>query len=309
MQSHDKRKPIIIILGPTAVGKTEISLELANSFDGEIVSCDSRLFYRGMDIGTAKPSMVDRARVPHHLIDIVNPDQILSLAMFLDAAHKSIDDIHNRGKLPFLVGGSGQYVRAIVENWQIPKVQPNPRLRLVLESWAEEIGPEGLYTRLLSIDRAAANRMDSLNTRRIVRALEVILSTGRLFSSQKRRGDSLYRVIQLGLTRPRAELYARVDARIDDMFSQGLLEETKRLLEMGYSPELSSLSAIGYRQVIAFLEGKIEMDEAILQMKRITHRFVRHQANWFKIDDPAIRWFQAAPNTVEAIKKTIFQLV
>jgi len=309
MLLQDKRKPLIIILGPTGVGKTEISLQLATLLDGEIISCDSRLFYRGMDIGTAKPSSAEQARIPHHLVDIADPDQVWSLAMFLQAAHHIIAEIQARGKLPFLVGGTGQYIRAIVDHWQIPEVQPDPKLREVLQSWAGEIGPEGLYVRLQSIDPVAADCIDSLNLRRVVRALEVILSTGQLFSSQKGSGDSPYRVIQLGLMRPRPELYARVDARIHDMFEYGLLEETQTLLDQGYSPDLPTLSAIGYRQVIAHLQGEMSIDEVITKMKRITRRFVRHQANWFKADDPAIHWFQAGPGAVEAMKREILQVV
>jgi tRNA dimethylallyltransferase len=309
MHLQDKRKPLIIILGPTAVGKTEISLQLATLLDGEIISCDSRLFYRGMDIGTAKPSTADQARIPHHLVDIADPDQVWSLAMFLQAVHNIVAEIHARGKLPFLVGGTGQYIRAIVNHWHIPEVQPDPKLREVLQRWAGEIRPEGLYARLQSIDPVAADHIDSLNLRRVVRALEVILSTGKLFSTQKGSGDSPYRVIQLGLTRPRPELYARVDSRIHDMFKHGLLEETQTLLDQGYSPDLPPLSAIGYRQVIAHLQGEMSMDEVITQMKRVTRRFVRHQANWFKADDPAIHWFQAGPGAVETMKREILQLV
>jgi len=309
MSLQDKRKPLIIILGPTAVGKTEISLQLAASLQGEIISSDSRLFYRGMDIGTAKPSQAEQALVRHHLIDVANPDQVWSLAMFLRAAHQIITDIHDRGKLPFLVGGTGQYIRAIVDGWQLPEVQPDPRLRVALEGWAEEIGTAALYTRLRSIDPIAAARMDSLNLRRIVRALEVILSSGQLFSSQKGSADSPYRVIQLGLTRPRSELYARVDARIDQMLEQGLLEETKALLSQGYSPDLPPLSAIGYQQMIAHLGGKITIEEVVTQMKRLTRRFVRKQANWFKVDDPAIDWFRAGPDIAESMERKILQLV
>ena len=166
MPLQDKRKPLIIILGPTAVGKTEVSLQLASSLHGEIISSDSRLYYRGMDIGTAKPSRAEQALVPHHLVDVANPDQVWSLAMFLQAAHHIIADIQARGKLPFLVGGTGQYIRSIVDGWQLPEVPPNPRLRVVLENWANEIGPEALYTRLMSIDPIAAASIDSSNLRR-----------------------------------------------------------------------------------------------------------------------------------------------
>ncbi|MEN8173485.1 MAG: tRNA (adenosine(37)-N6)-dimethylallyltransferase MiaA [Chloroflexota bacterium] len=309
MSLQNKRQPLIIILGPTAVGKTEISLRLAASLGGEIISSDSRLFYRGMDIGTAKPSPAEQARIPHHLVDVANPDQVWSLAMFLGAAHQIIADIHARGKLPFLVGGTGQYIRAIVDDWQLPEVQPDPKLRVALERWADEIGTPALYSRLMSIDPSAAARIDSLNLRRIVRALEVILSSGQLFSTQKGHGESPYEIIQLGLIRPRKELYERVDARIEQMLDKGLLEETKALLDRGYSPDLPPLSAIGYQQMIYHLNGEISLEEVVTQMKRTTRRFVRKQANWFKADDPKINWFQAGSDTAELMETKILELL
>ena len=287
------------------MGKTAASLQLAERLNGEIISADSRLLYCGMDIGTAKPSMDERQRVLHHLIDVAEPDQVWSLAMFLRAARKTAADIHARGRLPLMVGGTGQYVRAVVEGWQIPKVQPDPRLRTALQKWAEEIGSEALYGRLEKIDPEAASRIEPQNLRRIVRALEVILTTGELFSTQRESGSSPYNVLMLGLTRPRQELYERIDARIQKMFDEGLLDETQKLIAQGYSPDLPPLSAIGYRQVIQFLNDEISMDEVVTQMQRITRRFVRQQANWFKEDDPDIQWFCAGPGAIDEMEAAI----
>ena len=268
MPSTESKPPLVIILGPTAVGKTEASLRLAERLDGEIISADSRLFYRGMDVGTAKPTLEERRRVPHHLIDVADPDAVWSLAMFLRAVKEAVVDIHRRGRLPLMVGGTGQYVRAVVEGWHIPEVQPEPRLRAVLEGWAGEIGPEALYERLVILDPAAASRIEPQNLRRTVRALEVILTTGELFSTQRESGASPYEVLMLGLRRPREELYERIDARIQKMLEGGLVKETRKLLDQGYSPELPSLSAIGYRQVIQYLNGEIPLDEVIGFVKR-----------------------------------------
>ncbi len=179
------RPPLILIVGPTAVGKTEIAIQLAGKMDGEIVSADSRLFYRGMDIGTAKPTREEQARVPHHLIDIADPDETWSLAQFQKAAREAIADIHSRGKLPFLVGGTGQYMRAVTEGWLPPEVKPDERLRSVLEKLKRERGEEWLYEKLRFLDPEAADRIDPRNVRRTIRALEVIFTTGRKFSAQR----------------------------------------------------------------------------------------------------------------------------
>ena len=297
--------PLIVIVGPTAVGKTELSIQLAERLDGEIVSADSRLFYRGMDIGTAKPTQEERGRVSHHLINVVDPDQTWSLPLFQAGADKAIAAIHSRGHLPFLVGGTGQYVRAVVEGWQVPKAQPDPRLRAVLETWADDIGGEGLHTRLALLDPEAAAKIDPRNLRRTVRALEVILSTGELFSKQRQHGPTPYSALILGLTRPREELYARIDTRIEVMLESGLIEEVQGLLDKGYPADLPTLSAIGYREIIAYLEGKITLEEAVVLIKRATRVFVRRQANWFKADDPKINWFNIHPGTIGELEGTI----
>lgn len=300
------KTPLLVILGPTAVGKSEFAIQLAERLDGEIVSADSRLLYRGMDIGTAKPTPEERARVPHHLIDVADPDETWSLGRFQQEAQVVIEDIYRRGHLPFLVGGTGQYVRAVIEGWQPPAVEGNVRLRQVLEKMEKARGGYWLYEKLKKIDPQAAASIDPRNLRRTVRALEVILLTGRRFSEQRTQSESPYRLLLLGLRRPRAELYARIDARIEAMFQAGLLEETRRLLEQGYSPELPALSAIGYRECIAVLQGKISIEEAKALMKRATRRYVRHQANWFKESDPRIHWLEAgAPDALDRAERLI----
>ena len=296
---------LILIVGPTAVGKTEAAIQLAQLLNGEIISADSRLLYRGMDIGTAKPSLAERRRVPHHLIDVANPDQVWGLATFQHAAHEAIAGIHQRGRLPLLVGGTGQYIRAVIEGWDIPKAAPDPHLRQALEHWAEQIGPDGLHSRLAALDPQAAASIDPRNVRRTVRAVEVILSTGQRFSTQRQRQPTPYRTLQIGLTCPRPELYARIDARIHAMIETGFLQEVEALLARGYSPDLPTLSAIGYGEMVQHLQGKLSMEEAIALMKKRTRIFVRRQANWFKEADPQIHWFQMQEQTIPEIAALI----
>ncbi len=302
---YETSQPLVVILGPTAVGKTDIAIQLAERLDGEIVSADSRLFYRGMDIGTAKPTPAQRLRVPHHLIDVAEPDETWSLARFQQEACNKIALIHSRGRLPFLVGGTGQYVRAVTEGWQPPESKPDPGLRRALETWALEIGRQGLYERLARLDPQAAAAIDYRNMRRTIRALEVIFTTGRLFSEQRSAGPSPFRLLRIGLAMPRPELYARIDARIREMFASGLVEEVQALLSKGFSPDLPAFSAIGYWQVAAAIRGEISFEEAEQQMKRATRIFVRRQANWFKPDDPHILWFQVNSEPLDEIEALI----
>lgn len=300
------KPPVILIVGPTAVGKTDLAIRLAESLKSEIVSVDSRLFYRGMDIGTAKPSADEMARVPHHLIDIVDPDETLSLAVFQKMAQDVIADIHARGSLPILVGGTGQYVRAVTQGWMPPEVKPDEKLRVVLETLKDERGKEWLYAKLKILDPAAAQHIDLRNVRRTIRALEVIFSTGRRFSDQRGSGDSPYQLATIGLIRPREELYRRVDERIEKMFADGLLDEVKALLDKGYSTSLPSMSAIGYRECVSVVKGEMTIEQAKVEMMRITRVFVRRQANWFKESDPQIQWFDpTSENILNDVKEFI----
>lgn len=304
-QRSEKLPPLVIIIGPTGVGKTAAAVQLARRMNGEIVSADSSLFYRGMDIGTAKPSLDERQGVRHHLIDVAEPDQPWSLALFQEQAQLAIAGILGRGHLPILVGGTGQYIRAVIQGWQPPQVQPQPGLRRALEEWAEEIGRDGLHSRLALLDPQAAEKIDERNLRRTVRALEVILTSGRPFSQQRQQVSARYDCLILGLALPRPVLYARIDARIEKMLADGFEGEVRRLLELGFSPELPTLSAIGYREMIAFIRGEIALLEAVARMKRRTRIFVRRQANWFKAEDSQIRWFTAQPGAVEAMEEAI----
>ena len=294
-------KPVVVLVGPTAVGKTALSLQVAEALQAEIISADSRLFYRGMDIGTAKPTPAERGDIPHYLIDVADPDQTWSLALFQREAKAIIADIQARGKLPLVVGGTGQYVRAITEGWQVPAQQPDTRMRAALESWAAEIGGEELHRRLALLDPQAAHAIDWRNQRRTVRALEVIFNSGRPFSAQRTKGSLPYQYKLIGLKRDRTDLYARVDARIEGMLVDGFEMEVRALLDKGYSAEAPALSAIGYREMIEYVQGKISLEEAVLLIKRRTRVFVRRQANWFKESDARIRWFDAARVTGEAI--------
>lgn len=297
----EDKHPLVVILGPTAVGKTELAIQLADHFQGEIVSADSRLLYRGMDIGTAKPTLEQRQRIPHYLIDVADPDEVWSLTLFQREAHNAIIDIHARGRVPFLVGGTGQYIHAITEAWNIPEVKPDFQLRQILESWAAEIGREGLHSRLSVIDPVAASKIDFRNLRRTIRALEVIFCSGRLFSAQRQRGTPPFHSIQIGLSIPRPELYERIDARIDSMLAEGFIAEVESLLFAGYSPNLPTFSAIGYQEIIDFLFGKTTLEEAVTIIRRRTRQFVRRQANWFKEEDPHILWFNYETPTSDIV--------
>jgi tRNA dimethylallyltransferase len=296
---------LILIVGPTAVGKTELAIQLAERMNGEIVSADSRLFYRGMDIGTAKPTHEELARVSHHLIDIADPDEILSLAVFQRKATEIIADIHSRQKLPFLVGGTGQYVRAVTQGWSPPEVQPDEKLRNNLEREKEEKGIYWLHDKLKSLDPVAASKIDARNYRRTIRALEVIMTTGRKFSEQRGQSESPYHLITIGLMRPRVELYERIDQRIETMFASGFLDEVKGLLAKGYSPSLPTMSAIGYRECVRVIQGELSAEQAKAEIRRATRVFVRRQANWFKESDPGISWFSFEEGVADKIEAYI----
>ena len=283
--------PLLALVGPTAVGKTAISLQLAQDFNGEIVSADSRQIYRGLDIGADKVGPAERAAVPHHLLDIVAPDQVLTLAEFQRAAYAAIDGIHRRGRLPLLVGGTGLYVRAVLDGLGIPEVPPDEALRAELEAFAAEHGVESLHARLAAIDPSAAQRIDARNVRRVVRALEVCLVTGQPISVLQQATPPPYRILRIGLTRPREALYARIDRRIDEMIQRGLVEEVRGLMDAGYSPQLPALTGLGYRQMIHYLQGELSFDEAVAAIKHQTRRFVHQQNTWFRLDDERIVWF------------------
>jgi len=282
---------LVAIVGPTGVGKTWLSLKLAQRFNGEIVNADSRQVYLQMDIGTAKPTKEELALVPHHLIDIINPDEDFSLAQYQKLAYDAINSVQSRGKLPFLVGGTGQYVWAVLEGWVIPQVPPDSEFRHSLEQRAEAGEAAELYAELRDIDQAAAGKIDPRNVRRVIRALEV--SRQKPFSQTARKVPPPFEPLIIGLTLERKELYHRVDARVDEMMARGFIEEVRRLLEMGYSLSLPAMSSIGYREIGQHLTGKMTIEEAVFKIKTGTHRFIRHQYAWFRLKDERIRWWEA----------------
>lgn len=295
--SADSYPPVIVIVGPTGVGKTDIAIHAALRFNGEIISADSRQIYQQMDIGTAKPSKEQLEAVRHYLVDFVDPADSYSLAVFQQDVKKAVEEIREKGKQPFIVGGTGQYIRAIIQGWQPPVMPANEKLRQELEEKAAKIGKEALYDELVKIDPVAAENIDWRNTRRVIRALEVYYSTGELFSLQRRIGSPLLSTVQIGLTRPRPELYARIDQRIENMIADGLLDETKRILASGCPSDAPSFSAIGYREMAAVIRGELTLEEAIVLMKRATRNYVRRQANWFALDDSDIHWFDLSQDT------------
>lgn len=300
---------LIAIVGPTAAGKSHIAICLAGKYNGEIVNADSRQIYRYMNIGTAKPGKDEFARVPHHLFDIIDPDENFSLAEYQELAFKAISDIQARGKVPFLVGGSGQYVRAVTQNWQIPRVPPDPALRETLEKRASEEGTEALYRELEQIDSESATHIGHFNTRRIIRALEVYYTCGVPLSKLQTKGEPLFDTFMIGLTQDREKLYAKIDRRVDEMVKCGLVEEVENLVKIGYDFPLPAMSAIGYRQIGLYLKGEIDLDTAVSQIKLATHRYVRQQYNWFRLKDARIRWFDVDKNPYEEIEAAIAEFI
>lgn len=284
------RERLIAIVGPTATGKTALAVALARALGGEVVGADSRQVYRHMDVGTAKPTAEERAAAPHHLIDVVNPDDEFSLAQYLDQALTALADIWSRGQVALLVGGTGQYVWALLEGWKVPRLAPQPELRRSLEERAAREGADALHQELERVDPKAARGIDPRNVRRVIRALEVHHSTGRPISYWQQKDPPPWEVLVLGLTCPRDELYRRIDARVDAMMQAGLVEEVRGLLAMDYRPSLPAMSGIGYREVCQYLAGEIEVATVVRRVKTATHRLARQQNTWFRQDDERIRW-------------------
>ena len=283
--------PLIVILGPTAVGKTGLAIELADALNGEIIGADSRQIFRLMDIGTAKPTPQQRAQIPHHLIDLIDPDENLGLAQYQRLAYTTIDETVVRGHIPFLVGGTGQYITAVVEGWTIPQVAPNEVLRGALETYAAEHGSEALHTRLQAVDPVAACNIHHKNVRRVVRALEVSIEAGKPISDLQRKTPPPFRILQYGLTmREKQALLSRADQRVDDMMQQGFLEEVQNLLERGYGRSLASMSGLGYRELSSHLLDGVPLDEAVAATKLHTRDFIRRQYTWFRGHDTGILW-------------------
>ncbi len=283
------RHSLLVVAGPTSVGKTAAALALAREFGGEIISADSRQVYRGMDIGTAKPTLEERAAVLHHLIDIRDPDEEFSLAEYVALARRAIGAVAARGRLPILAGGTPLYLNAVTEGWRIPRVPPDPAFRAAREAEAARDGLGLLEARLMAVDPIAAARVAG-NLRRIIRALEVYEHTGVPISEQEGKEPPPYRILQTILTLDRAALHARADARVGRMLDAGLVAEVRGLLDRGYDPALPALSGIGYAEIIAHLRGETSLPDATARIIANTHRYIRHQETWFRRNRAAERF-------------------
>jgi len=305
----DDRPCLVVIVGPTAVGKTAAAVALAKRFDGEVINADSRYLYQGLDIGVAKPSIVERGGIPHHLIDMIPPDADMSLATYQTAAMDAIQTTIARGRLPLLVGGTPLYVNAVVEGWRIPRVPPNPTLRARLAAEIAELGLPAVAERLATVDPVAGARSGA-NPRRVIRALEIFETTGTPMSSLEGKGPPPFRTLELGLTMPRDQLYRIIDARVDDQIASGLVDEVRRLLEGGLSPTALSMTSIGYRQLVPYLQGEATLDDAVQRIKLDSHRYVRHQQTWFRrnpcivpIDVTRPDWLNGVASMIEQFRQ------
>jgi len=285
------RPRVIILLGPTGVGKSKLAIEWAEELGGEIISADSMQVYRYMDIGTAKPTPDDQKRVRHHLIDLVTPDQPFHAALYRTLGRKAIDQLYQDKKPIWVVGGTGLYIKTLTQGlFSSPKIDRH--IRESLRQEAKEKGSDGLYERLKKVDSKTASQLHPNDLFRMIRALEVFDSTGvpiSFYREQHRFGERPYKTLKIGLEMNRERLYDRIDERVDQMVEHGFLQEVEKLMEMGYGPELKPMQSLGYKQMVQFLMKEIEWDEAVRRIKRDTRHYAKRQLTWFKAD-PEVQW-------------------
>lgn len=285
---------VLVILGPTAVGKSKVALEIADKLNGEIVSADSRQLYRYMDIGTAKPSREEQNKVFHHLIDILNPDERFSAADYAKQARVAIEEIFKRNKQPIVVGGSGLYIRALMEGF-FEGPSADVRIRKQLKQLATDYGKMHLHNKLKTIDPISAHRIHPNDTKKIIRALEVYQLTGMVLSQLQKKEDNVLSglmFVKTGLNLERKKLYQKINQRVDEMLHKGLLEEVEKLSQMGYTRQLNALNTVGYKEMFSYLQGEITLGEAIAKIKQNTRNYAKRQMTWFK-KDREIVWFDA----------------
>ncbi|NRF94011.1 tRNA (adenosine(37)-N6)-dimethylallyltransferase MiaA [Paenibacillus frigoriresistens] len=284
MLAPSAKPKLLVLLGPTAVGKTKLSLEIAQKFGCEIISGDSMQVYRGMDIGTAKASEAEQKIVPHHLIDIHDPSYPFSAAEFQERVKSLILDIHSRGKLPFIVGGTGLYIESVCYDYQFTEVSMDEAFRQEQEAFAIEHGDEALHQKLRDIDPHSADRLHANDRRRVIRALEIYYISGETMTTHlaAQKKESPYELCIIGLTMDRARLYTRIEERIDAMMQEGLIEEVQSILAAGCPKQAISMQALGYKEIVSYLEGELSLEEAITLLKRDTRRFAKRQLSWFR---------------------------
>ncbi|MFB3160122.1 tRNA (adenosine(37)-N6)-dimethylallyltransferase MiaA [Neobacillus sp. 179-J 1A1 HS] len=287
----DSKQKLLVIIGPTAVGKTKLSIELAKQYNGEIISGDSMQIYRGMDIGTAKIKHEEMEGIAHHLIDIKEPDESFSVAEFQQLVRAKISDITSKGKLPIIVGGTGLYIQAVIYDYQFSEAPADEEFRLQLEEMAKEIGNEALHQELTKVDPESASQIHPNNVRRVIRALEIFHCTGKIMSDYQnnQQPDLLYETALIGLTMERDKLYERINMRVDMMISEGLLDEVSRLHRQGLR-DCQSIQAIGYKEIYDYLDGKVGLDLAIENLKQNSRRYAKRQLTWFR-NKMEVQWF------------------
>ena len=307
MEQKQKEK-VLVILGPTATGKSHCAIEIAKKFQGEIISGDSMLVYRNMNIGTAKPTAEELAAVPHHLVNILPPEAGFSVVDFKEQAQRLITEINGRGHLPIIAGGTGLYIKALLEDYAFNSVSEDSELRQQLTHEAEANGPEALHARLAALDAEAAQRIHPNNVRRVVRALEAALSGEQV--NQYGASESPYNALVIGLEMERAALYERINQRVDLMLAAGLEQEVRDLLDRGVSPECQSMQSIGYRQMVWYLNGSMDYEQAVDKLKQATRNFSKRQITWYK-KMPYIQWLQldAKPNYANVVGRICEMLV
>jgi tRNA dimethylallyltransferase len=303
---------IIVVVGPTAVGKTYVSIKLAKYFDTEVISADSMQVYRGMNIGTAKVTEDEKQGIVHHMIDIVNPDDNYSVSEFKNEAEKIIDGLLENGKTPIIVGGSGLYVNSLIYDLDFGNTKSDTSVRDYYYKFYEESGEDALYEKLLEVDPKSAEKIHKNNIKRVIRALEVHHITGKKFSDSStdiRKYSSKYEPILVGLSIDRKILYDRINKRVDKMLSDGLLDEVKNLLGKGYGKDLVSMKAIGYKEIIDFLDGSIPLEEAVRTLKTNTRRFAKRQFTWF-LRDNNVKWFTVSDFAdIDSTVKEIYDFI
>lgn len=296
-----KKPRIVAMVGPTASGKTALSILIAKRFDGEIVSADSRQVYRGMDVGTAKPTQEEMGSIPHYLIDIKDPDEDYTVAEYKNDAIAAISKILKNGRLPILAGGTGLYVKTVLENLNIPKTKADPELRKKIEKDIEENGLDAVFKQLVELDSEAAYIVDPKNPRRVVRALEVAILTGVPFTAQRKKNEPFFKPLKIGINPPPEVLRERINIRIDQMMNDGLLEEVKMLVTK-YGDGQIAFDAIGYREIIDHLNGKLSLEESVAAMKINTWHYAKRQMTWFR-KDKEINWIAIKEEAIKLVEQ------
>ncbi|MEH7382612.1 tRNA (adenosine(37)-N6)-dimethylallyltransferase MiaA [Bacillus sp. JJ1533] len=286
-----KKEKLVVLIGPTAVGKTKLSIELAKKLNAEIISGDSMQIYKGMDIGTAKIKMDEMEGIPHHLIDIKEPDESFSVAEFQMDVRNLISEIHSRGKLPMIVGGTGLYIQSVIYDYQFTDDASNPEYRKILEQQVAEDGVDFLFQELKVVDPESAERIHPNNVRRVIRALEIFKTTGKTMTEymEEQKEELIFDVALVGLTMERKKLYERINERVDLMIESGLLEEVSSFHSQGLR-DCQSIQAIGYKELYNYLDGALSLEEAISQLKQNTRRYAKRQLTWFR-NKMDVKWF------------------